>query len=106
MADPTSVNPQITDSVTQPNTALLRDAPAQGIGTLYQTLAHSVGLVMQNAVAAQRNMATIDAAVTTQGIALLYSLPDGANEIFSGNALAETLAQPKATVEKLGGKPA
>jgi hypothetical protein len=106
MADPTLVNGQITDSVTQANVKVLGDAPAQAIGTLYQVMAQAVGLSMQNAVANQQNMSTIDTGVTTQGVNLLYSLPvaagaRGTNEIFSGNALAEMLAQLKATIEML-----
>lgn len=109
MADPTLVNGQITDSVTQANVKVLGDAPAQAIGTLYQVMAQAVGLSMQNAVANQQNMSTIDTGVTTQGVNLLYSLPvaagaRGTNEIFSGNALAEMLAQLKATVEMLNNK--
>jgi hypothetical protein len=109
MADPTLVNGQITDSVTQANVKVLGDAPAQAIGTLYQIMAQAVGLSMQNAVANQQNMSTIDTGVTTQGVNLLYSLPvaagaRGTNEIFSGNALAEMLAQLKATVEMLNNK--
>jgi hypothetical protein len=109
MADPTLVNGQITDSVTQANVKVLGDAPAQAIGTLYQMMAQSVGLSMQNAVANQQNMTTIDTGVTTQGVNLLYSLPvaagaRGTNEIFSGNALAEMLAQLKATVEMLNNR--
>ena len=53
MADPTLVNGQVTDSVTQANVKVLGDAPAVAMGTSYQTLGHSTGLAMQNAVAAQ-----------------------------------------------------
>ncbi len=111
MADPTLVNGQITDGVTQANVKVLGDAPAQAIGTLYQMMAQSVGPSMQNAVANQQTMSTIDTGVTMeQGVNLLYSLPvaagaRGTNEIFSGNALAEMLAQLKATVEMMTNKP-
>ena len=37
-------------------------------------MAQSVGLSMQNAVANQQNMSTIDTAVTTQGVNLIYSM--------------------------------
>jgi Killing trait len=36
MAFPTSVNDQITDAVTQTNVKVLGDAPAVGMGMLYQ----------------------------------------------------------------------
>lgn len=99
--DPTLVNGQITDSITQANVKVLGDAPAQALGTVYQTMAQAIGLSMQNAVANQQNGSTIDTGVTTQGVNLLYSMPvaagaRGTNEIFSGNALAELIAQLKA----------
>ncbi|ACI99390.1 MULTISPECIES: RebB family R body protein [Rhodospirillales] len=107
MADPTLVNGQITDAVTQANVKVLGDAPAQAIASVYQVMAQTVGLSMQNAVANQQNMSTIDTAVTTQGVNLLYSLPvaagaRGTNEIFSGNSLAELIAQLKSTVQAFG----
>lgn len=106
MPDPniTAVNSQITDAVTQANVKVLADAPAQAMGTVYQVMAQATGLSMQNAVANQQNMNTIDTSVTTQGVNLLYSMPvaadaRGTNEIFSGNSLAEMLADLKATVQ-------
>lgn len=73
--DVASVNRQITDAVTQINTTVLAAASAQAIGTIYQVLAQAAGLSMQNAVARQQQMNTINSAVTTQGVNLLYSLP-------------------------------
>lgn len=106
MPDPniTAVNSQITDAVTQANVKVLADAPAQAMGTVYQVMAQATGLSMQNAVANQQNMNTIDTSVTTQGVNLLYSMPvaadaRGTNEIFSGNSLAEMIADLKATVQ-------
>lgn len=110
MADITAVNSQITDAVTQANVKVLADAPAQALGTVYQVMAQTVGLSMQNAVANQQNMNTIDTGVTTQGVNLLYSMPvaagaRGTNEIFSGNALAETIADLKATMQSFRQRP-
>ena len=42
MAD--TVAPMITDSVTQVNTKILGDAPAQAMATLYQTAAATSGI--------------------------------------------------------------
>ncbi|ACI99389.1 MULTISPECIES: RebB family R body protein [Rhodospirillales] len=97
MAYPTLVNGQITDAVSQANVTILAAAPAQAMATLYQVMAQSIGLSMQNAVARQRSMAMIDTAVTTQGTSLLYSTPvaagaRGTTEVFSGNGLAELIA--------------
>jgi hypothetical protein len=74
MADPTLVNGQITDAVTQANVKVLGDAPAMALGTLYQVMAQATGLSMQNAVNAQQQMNVVNQAVTTQGVSLLYSL--------------------------------
>lgn len=75
MADPTAVNSQITDAVTQSNVKVLGEAPAMAMGTVYQTMAQSVGLSMQNAVSAQQQMNTIAQAATAQGVNLIYSMP-------------------------------
>lgn len=45
---PTPVNDQITDTVTQTNVKGLGDAPAEAMGALYQSLAHSTGIVYEN----------------------------------------------------------
>lgn len=89
MAD--TVNSQITDSVTQSNVKVLADAPAMAMGSLYQTMAHSLGLLMENAVAAQQNMNVIAQAATTQGVNMIYAV--------------DTAAASAATSKILDGKP-
>ncbi|WP_294673612.1 RebB family R body protein [uncultured Fluviicola sp.] len=89
MAD--TVNSQITDSVTQSNVKVMADAPAMAMGSLYQTMAHSLGLLMENAVAAQQNMNIIAQAATTQGVNMIYSV--------------DTAAASAATSKILDGKP-
>lgn len=76
MAD--TVNSQITDSVTQSNIKVLADAPAMAMGSLYQTMAHSLGILMENAVAAQQNMNVIAQAATTQGVNMIYAVDTAA----------------------------
>ena len=49
MAFPTSVNSQITDSVTQANVKVLGDAPAIAMGNLYQATAQSIANAVQPA---------------------------------------------------------
>lgn len=71
MADPTLVNGQITDAVTQSNVKVLGEAPALALGTVYQSLAQATGLAMQNAVSAQQQMNVIAQAVTAQAVSLL-----------------------------------
>jgi len=73
MAFPTSVNSQITDSVTQSNVEVVASAPAQAMGALYQSLAHSTGLAMQNAVSNQQEANSIASAVTTMCVKALLN---------------------------------
>ena len=78
MAFPTAVNSQITDSVTQANTKVLGDSPAQALSTLYQNVAQSMAMAAQNAVAQQQNGHSIASAVTTRCIeSLLGQAPRG-----------------------------
>ncbi len=110
MADPTLVNGQITDSVTQANVKVLADSPAHAVGMVYQVAGNVAGLSMQNAVSHQQSKSLIGTAVTTQGVNLLYSMPvaadaRGTNEIFSGNAVAEMLAQLKTVLSAYPNRP-
>ncbi|HME24280.1 MAG TPA: RebB family R body protein [Acetobacteraceae bacterium] len=110
MADPTLVNGQITDSVTQANVKVLADSPAHAVGMVYQVAGNVAGLSMQNAVSHQQSKSLIGTAVTTQGVNLLYSMPvaadaRGTNEIFSGNAVAEMLAQLKTVLSAYPHRP-
>ncbi|VEB41493.1 Killing trait [Chromobacterium violaceum] len=52
MAFPTAVNSQITDAVTQSNVKVVGEAPAMAMGSIYQSLAHSTGILFENAVSA------------------------------------------------------
>ena len=103
MADPTLLNGQITDAVTQANLKVLGEAPAEALGTLYQTIAQAVGLSVQNAVSSQHQMTTLGIASTAQGINLLYSMDPvaaavSAMELAEGNALAQTLTELQAAI--------
>ena len=53
MAADTPVNSQITDAVTQTNVKVLGEAPAQSMALVYQTMAHSMSLAMQNSMQTQ-----------------------------------------------------
>lgn len=87
MADSTSVNPQITDALTQSRTKVLAEAPAMAVGALYQALAHSTGLMYENAVAAQQQQNTIAQAATTQGVMQIYSLDTATTGISATQAV-------------------
>ena len=74
MAFPTSVNNQITDSVTQVNTKVLGDAPAVAMGNLYQATAQALANAAHNATNAQQQSYVTAQSATTMGVATLYSL--------------------------------
>lgn len=106
MAINTPVNSQITDAVTQSNLTVLGGAPAQSLATVYQVMAQAVGVSMQNAVSNQQSMNTIDNAIVSQGIAMLYSADTTVDakvseEILAGNVNAEIIATLKAVVDEI-----
>ena len=74
MAYPTSVNSQITDAVTQANVHTLGTSPAIALSNLYQATAQALANAAHNATVAQQQANILAQAVTTQGVALLYSL--------------------------------
>ncbi|MEJ0044387.1 MAG: RebB family R body protein [Rhizomicrobium sp.] len=78
MAEPTPVNGQITDAVTQANVKVVGEAPAMAMGALYQSLAHSTGILYENAAAAQQQVAITAQAATTQGVMQIYSVDTAA----------------------------
>ena len=81
MAFPTSVNDQITDSVTQANVKVLGDAPAMALGNLYQATAQALSNAAHNATAAQQQAAITAQAATTTGITTLYSIDTASDGI-------------------------
>jgi hypothetical protein len=74
MAFPTAVNDQVTDAVTQSNVKVVAEAPAMAMGSIYQSLAHSTGILFQNAVAAQQQQNTLSLAAANQGVMQIYSV--------------------------------
>jgi Killing trait len=73
MAYPTLVNSQITDSVTQQGVSVLAAAPAMAMGSIYQSAAHSIGILFQNSTLAQAQASICAQAATNQGVIQLYS---------------------------------
>ncbi|NER35843.1 MAG: RebB like protein [Oscillatoria sp. SIO1A7] len=69
-----TVNPQVTDGVTQTNVSVLAVAPAQSMGLVYQTMAQSISLSMQNGVAAQGGMQQINAAIVGTAVQNIMAL--------------------------------
>lgn len=81
MADNTPLNGQITDAVTQANVKVLGDAPAMAMGSIFQSLAHSTGILYQNAVSAQQQNGITSQAATNQGILQIYSVDTMADAV-------------------------
>lgn len=71
MALPTPVNGQITDAVTQNNLTVLGSAPAHAMGVLYQTMAQTTSIGIQNATSNQQKTNELAAAVLTRCVAVL-----------------------------------
>ncbi len=74
MALPTALNDQITDAVTQVNVKVLAEAPAMAMGAIYQSLAHSTGILFENATSSQQQLAIAAQASTNQGVIQIYSV--------------------------------
>lgn len=109
MAENTWMNSQITDAVTQTNVKVLGDAPAESMGMLYQMLAQSTGMSMQNLVANQQHKNSIDSAVVTGAVSLLYTVDTvtsgkSTEKILGGNPVAETMAALKGTLAGFQGQ--
>lgn len=81
MAFPTSVNDQITDSVTQANVKVLGDAPATAMGNLYQATAQALANAALNATTSQQQSAVAAQAATTMGVSMLYSIDTAATGV-------------------------
>ncbi|MEN9658103.1 MAG: hypothetical protein RL571_1568 [Pseudomonadota bacterium] len=95
MSFPTSVNDQITDAVTQSNVKVLGEAPAMAMGTLFQTMAHSTGILFENSISAQQQQNTLAQAAANMGVMQIYSMDTmagaGATEKVGQSGVADNL---------------
>lgn len=110
MAFPTAVNSQITDAVTQSNVSLVAEAPAVAMGSIYQSLAHSTGVLFENAVAAQQQQDTLGQAATNQGVMQIYGVdtipPPGAPGKIPQAGVATNLTSLLAVLNAFRAQPA
>lgn len=88
MAFPTSVNDQITDSVTQANVKVLGDAPAMAMGNLYQATAQALANTAHNVTNTIQQSYVTGQAATTMGVATLYSLDVAATGMATKSVLS------------------
>ena len=74
MADALTVNPQVTDSVTQVNTKVVGETPEMAMGNLLMSTSQALGNAAHNATAAQQQAAITMQAATVQGVNSLMSI--------------------------------
>ncbi len=109
MAALDTVNPQVTDSITQANVKNLGDAPAMAIAHIYQTMAHSTGFMLENQVNAQHQLNLAGQAATVTGVSELFTF-DTAEQAVAASKLnmsdmAEFLGSLIAALNATAGKP-
>ncbi|WP_417670747.1 RebB family R body protein [Roseibium sp.] len=89
------VNPMITDAVTQSNVKVVGESPAMAMSTLYQSMAHSTGVLFENAVSAQQQQNILAQAAVNQGVMQIYSLDTtaaaGASEKVAQTGVSDNL---------------
>ena len=83
---------QITDAVTQSNVKVLAEAPAMAMGTIYQSLAHSTGMMFENSVNTQQQQNMLQQAATAQGVIQVYSV-DTLSDADAATGLVEGIVQ-------------
>jgi hypothetical protein len=71
MANEDTVNPQITDAITQTNVKVLGEAPAEAVAITTQAMGHATGLAMENASQTQGGMQQVNNTSTAAIIALI-----------------------------------
>ena len=75
------ISSEITDAVTHSNVQVVAESPAMALSNVYQTAAHSTGLMFENAVNAQNQQNILSQTATTQGVMQIYSLDTIADAI-------------------------
>ncbi|NER34083.1 MAG: hypothetical protein F6J93_08580 [Oscillatoria sp. SIO1A7] len=94
---PDKVNSQIIDAVTLTNVSVLGESPAQSMGLVYQTMGHSIGLTMQNAVGSQNAMQQLKTAVVSTACRGILSLSQQGSSNNSNNNKQPDNRQPSPT---------
>jgi hypothetical protein len=74
---PTSVNNQITDSVSQANLKVLGDAPAMSMGSLFVATSQALSNAAHNATSLQQQNLETSQAANVQGISTLFGISIG-----------------------------
>ena len=98
------VSPQITDAVSQTNVKVVGEAPAMAMGSVYQTAAHSTGLMFENAVNAQSQQNILAQTTTTQGVMQIYSFDTMVDAISISQMLRLAMVNNKSFENRWRGK--
>ncbi|TKC86031.1 R body protein RebB-like protein [Trinickia terrae] len=103
MAQNTEVNSQITDAVTQANVNVLAQSPAMAMGSLFQTMAHSTGVLFENTISAQQQQNALAQAGANMGVMQIYSVDTMADaagtEKVSQAGVADNMTSMLATLQ-------
>ena len=87
MAFPTSVNDQITDSVSQANLKVIGDSPAVGLGNLYVATSQALSNAAHNSTSNQQQGTLISQTTNVQGLNTLFNLEIGTTGIATSQIL-------------------
>lgn len=74
MATATTVNEQITDSITQANTKVIGDVPSMAMGNLMTTISTALSNAGHNSTSNQNYSNIMSQTATTQGVNSLTSI--------------------------------
>lgn len=88
MAIPPPLNGVITDAVTQSNVSVVAAAPTMAMSSIYQSAAHSLSILYENAVQAQMQSSISAQAATNMGVIQIYSV-----DTMAAGVAASKLAQ-------------
>ena len=107
MSDDPYINSQVTDAISQTSVKVLGEAPAEAVGILYQQMAHSIGLALQNVVAQQQHSYSIHNAITLAASRQLIATDPAAaakasQDLINSSATNENLAALQEVVSNLG----
>lgn len=91
--DQPGVSPAVAESVADANLKVVGDAPAEGLGVLYQALSHSTGLAFENAGNSQHQQFMSAQSATVQGVSLLYTLDTAEQAVAPSNLNLSALPQ-------------
>ncbi|WP_109830073.1 RebB family R body protein [Reichenbachiella versicolor] len=69
-----TVNAQVTDSLTETNTLVVGQAPSVAVSTLYQATAQAMGNAAHNSTVIQQQGSIVAQAVGAQAVNLVYSI--------------------------------